>query len=179
MLLLQHLQPQELDLLLVPRQAEVVQGGVALQRRLRRQLLFLQPEGRESRRTAQPRRPPRTHCARQAGPWDTGREDGWRRTARRTPSWRRARLHENQAPGRLPVPAARRGLGRHQVGWTSEPALNAAQGGRETALHTLELHTRTRTCGVQGEGRSPRSLSLLSCKVGVTDPALHEPRGTL
>ena len=43
-LLLQHLQPQELDFLLVPRQAEVVQGRVSLQRRLCRQLFFLQPE---------------------------------------------------------------------------------------------------------------------------------------
>lgn len=47
MLLLQHLQPQELDLLLVPRQAQVVQGGVALQRRLRGQLLPLRRRERE------------------------------------------------------------------------------------------------------------------------------------
>lgn len=45
MLLFQHLQPQELDLLLVPRQAEIVQGSVPFQRRLGRELLFLQPEG--------------------------------------------------------------------------------------------------------------------------------------
>lgn len=49
MLLLQHLQPQELDLLLVPRQAEVVQGGVSLQRRLRGQLFFLQWERERER----------------------------------------------------------------------------------------------------------------------------------
>lgn len=34
-----------IDLLLVPCQAEVVQGSVPLQRRLGRELLFLQPEG--------------------------------------------------------------------------------------------------------------------------------------
>lgn len=52
MLLLQHLQPQEFDLLLVPRQAEVVQGRVSLQRCLRRQLFFLQPEGESAPRAA-------------------------------------------------------------------------------------------------------------------------------
>lgn len=43
MLLLQHLQAQELDLLLVPCHTEVIQGSVPLQGRLCRQLLLLQP----------------------------------------------------------------------------------------------------------------------------------------
>lgn len=92
-----------------------------------------------------------------------------------SPSWRRARLHENQAAGEAAGAHRQEGAGRALGGRTPHPALTAGPGsGREHASHrTTHSHLDLR-----GPGRrdSPLSLSLLSCKMGATYTALgNEP----
>lgn len=68
-----------------------------------------------------------------------------------SPSWRRARLHENQAAGEAAGAHRQERAGPALGGRTPHPALTAGQGsGREHVSH--RLHTPTWTCEARGEG---------------------------
>ena len=101
-------------------------------------------------------------------PWSSGWRSGQLQTGARPEVW-------------LTVPDADRkgwvgtGAGR---GGCLHQAWKAWLLGKESTEHMVTTHTHTWTCQGMGEGCSvSRSLSLLSCKMGMTDTSLdNEPQ---
>lgn len=98
-----------------------------------------------------------------------------------SPSWRSARLHDKQAAGKA-AGARRQETAGQALGGAdvhTQPYTLDKEAGRKHASHR-NYTLAPGPVRAQGEGHSPLSLSLLSCKMGVTDTTLDdEPRSVL
>lgn len=117
----------------------------------------------------------------ECGLWDTGREGGGRGDGHLVPKLEECTAAEQPSSRQgCQRPAPGEGWAGPGRGGRPHPALRAGQGSRERARLTPNYTLAPGPVRARGEGHSPLSLSLLSCKMGVTDTTLdEEPQSVL